>query len=105
MSVEVRQNAAHNNDEFPLDSGQGSTVFYDHLITRADHRKSFCRLAPLVEVWEEFRLAKAFSLLGVAMVHEDWDGGSPFLEFRNPIGQGTEGRNDNMRAQVVLLFS
>lgn len=39
------------------------------------------------------------------MVHEDGDRRSPFFELSNPIRQCTEGCDDNMRAEVVLLFA
>lgn len=95
----------YDNDEFPLNPRQGRTVFYNHLIACADHRKLIGRLAHPVQVRKEFRLAKFFPFLGIAMVHEHGDRGSPFLEFSNPIRQGTEGCDDEVWAQVVFLFT
>lgn len=39
------------------------------------------------------------------MVHEHGDRGSPFLKLSNPIRQGTEGGDDDVRAKVVFLFA
>ena len=38
------------------------------------------------------------------MVHEDGDRRSPFFKLSNPIRQGTEGCDDEMRAEIVFLF-
>lgn len=95
----------YDNDEFPLNSGQGRTVFYDHFITCADHRKLIGRLAHPVQIGKEFVLAKSFPIRGTAMVHEYGNRGSPFFKLSNPIRQGTEGCDDEVRAQVVFLFA
>lgn len=39
------------------------------------------------------------------MVHDDGDGGGPFLEFVHPVGQGTQRSDDEMRAEILFPLS
>lgn len=39
------------------------------------------------------------------MVHEDWDGGSPFLKLSNPIRQGTQGCDNEVETKIIFLFA
>lgn len=95
----------YDNDEFPLNSRQGRTVFYHHFVACANHRKSISRLAGPVQIGKKFRLTEFFPVLRTAMVHEHGDRGSPFLKLGDPIRQGTKWCNNDMRAKVVFLFA
>lgn len=74
-----------------------------HLVRSADDWE-FRGGSAAFEVAQKLDLMQLFALLNSAMVHEDRNGGCPFLKFVDPIRERAERCDDEVRAKIVLLF-
>lgn len=81
-----------NNHMQPLDLGEQRAIFDDVLISREQD----------LEVARANLVLRILALVGGALVGNHLDRGGPFLEFRDPVGHGREGNDDEVGA--VLLF-
>jgi hypothetical protein len=94
----------YNDDKFPLDSGEVMVVIDHHLVRRANDRK-LCSRSARFKMGHNLLMKDFFSLGFVAMVHLNGNRWYPFVELVDPIRQRAERGYNEMRTEVLLLFT
>ena len=86
-----------HDDVLPVESLQSRTIAAYDLVRRDNDRNALARLASEM-------LAHQFgTLVFASVVHEDGNFGRPLLKFGHPVGEGTQGHDDQMRSPSVLV--